>query len=126
MLAKELIPRVEHRDEARSGSEVSSADLDHGRCCGIEEEAIGKPGVPAEQGIQAVRDREDVVEVGNRQQIPDLRLDPQRLVQALALRAVAVAARVVEGTLAAAPSHRRRCPPSAAVRQAVSAETTRA
>ena len=99
---EELIPRVEHRDESRSGPEVASADLDTSRRRRAEEEAIGEPRVPPEERIEAVREREDVVEVGNGKQILELRLDPQRLVQALALRTVAVAARVVERTLVAA------------------------
>ena len=94
--------RVEHRDDARGGSEVASTDLDQGRRRGVEEEAIGEPRVSPEERVEAVREREDVVEVGNGKQVLDLRLDPQRLVQALALRTVAVAARVVERTLAAA------------------------
>jgi hypothetical protein len=35
---EELIPRVEHRDDARSSPEVASADLDQGRCGRVEEE----------------------------------------------------------------------------------------
>jgi hypothetical protein len=77
---EELIPRVEHRDDARSSPEVASANLDQGRRRSPEEKAIGKPRVPPEQRVEAVREREDVVKVGNGKQILDLRLDPQGLV----------------------------------------------
>ena len=69
---------------------------------GVEEQAISEPRVPQEERVQAVREREDVVKVRNGKQIASLRLDPQRLVQALALRTVAVAAGVVERILAPA------------------------
>jgi len=45
---------------------------------------------------------EDLVEVGDREQILDLGLDPERLVQTLALGTVPVAAGVVDGVLAPA------------------------
>ena len=102
VMLEDLVPGVEHGDDARGGPEVSAAHLDQGRACGFEEQAMCDPGVSQEERVQAVRESEDVVEVGNRKQILDPSLDPERLVQALALGAMPVAAGVVEGVLAPA------------------------
>ena len=102
VVLEELVPRVEHRDDARGRSEVAPADIDQRCRCGVEEEAMSEPRVSQEERVQAVREREDVVEVGHGEQVVQPRLDPQRLIQALALRTVAVAAGVVERSLVTA------------------------
>ena len=58
--------------------------------------------MPEEERVQAVRKGEDLVEVGDGEQVTSLGLYPKRLVQALALGAVPVAAGVVDRILAPA------------------------
>jgi hypothetical protein len=69
---------------------------------GLEEKRVAASSLGEEEGMQSCGHREDEVKVLHREQTARLRLHPPGLFQALALRAVAVAAGVVEGDLPAA------------------------
>ena len=71
---------------------------------GDEEQVEQRDGVLADQGPQLRRQGEDDVEVAHRQRALHARRDPSRLSQGLALGAMAIAARVVDGVLVAAPA----------------------
>ena len=99
-----LVPRVKHGGESRCGTQLSAADLEHGLDDGLEEEVIGLARIAEKQRMQRVGHGEDQVEVGNGQEVAHLSFDPASPVQVLALGAVAVATRVVDGDLVPAVS----------------------
>jgi hypothetical protein len=102
VLFEELVPGVEYGDDPGRGPEMGPAHKDQCPRGGVEEQPIGGRRVSEKERVQAVRERENLVEVGNWKQVSDLGLDPERLVQALALGAVPVAAGVIDGVLALA------------------------
>ena len=69
---------------------------------GLEEQRVAVSAAQEEERVQGLRDREDEVEVLDRQQAAALGRYPAGLLQALALGTVTVAAGVIEGLLAAA------------------------
>jgi hypothetical protein len=60
-----LIPGVENGDEARCGSEVAATHLDHGLADGLEQECKCLCRIAPEERNEAVRDGEDLMEIGN-------------------------------------------------------------
>ena len=97
-----LIPGVENGDEAGRGPEVVPAHVDHGFRSSLEQEGIGGGWVAPEERIETVRESEDLVKVGDGEQVVDLGLDPERLIQALTLGAVSIAAGIVDRGLTSA------------------------
>jgi hypothetical protein len=97
-----LIPGVENGDEARCGSEVTAAHVDYGLRGGLEQEGVGGARVATEERMETGRESEDLVEVEDGKQVVDLGLDPQRLIQALTLGAVSIAAGVIDGSFTSA------------------------
>ena len=97
-----LIPGVENGDEARSGSEVAAAHVDHGLRCGLEQEGVGGARVAKKERMETGRESEDLVKVENGEEVMHLGLDPEGLIQALTLGAVSIAAGVIDGILTSA------------------------
>ena len=94
-----LIPCVEKSDEARCRSEVAATHVDHGFRCSLEQEGAGGARVATEERMETGRESEDFVKVQDGQKVAHLGFDPQRLIQALTLGAVSIAAGVVDGVL---------------------------
>jgi hypothetical protein len=95
-----LIPGVKNGDEAGGGPEESATHVDHGLGCSVEQERVGGTWVAQEELVETVRKSEDLVKVEGGQQVVDLSFNPERLIQALTLGAVSIAAGVVDGILA--------------------------
>ena len=95
-----LIPGMEHGDEAGSRPQVLSAHLDHGLTNRSKQERKRSARVAPEERNETVRDGEDLMEIGNRDQILHLGLDPEGLIQTLTLGTVTIATGVVERTFA--------------------------
>ena len=102
MIPELLIPGVENDDETGRRPKVSSAHLDHGLADRLEQECKCLCRVAPEERNEAVRNGEDLMEIGNGQQILDLGLDPKRLIETLALGTVPIATGVVERALSPA------------------------
>jgi hypothetical protein len=97
-----LGPGVKHSDRAWG---CSQAALTHAlKCaeCGLEEQAVAVAPLCQEERVQGRWYGENQVEIGHGKKVARLGFDPARLLQALALGAMAVAAGVVEGLFAAA------------------------
>ena len=93
-----LIPGVQHHGDAGRAAQVVAAELEQCLGGGLEEQV--QQGalvvlVAQDQGVELVRQREHVVEIGHGQQFCLSCFEPLRLDQRLALGAVAVAAGVV-------------------------------
>ncbi len=97
-----LIPGVENGDEAGSRPKMLSAHLDHGLTDRFKQERKRSARVAPEERNEAVRDGEDLMEIGNGDQVFDLGLDPKRLIETLTLGTVTIATGVVERTFAPA------------------------
>jgi hypothetical protein len=96
-----LGPGVQHSDRARRSSESSLA---HGVECPdrrLEEQRVARPPVSQEERVECGWHGEDDVKVGDGEELILLCLDPACLFQVLALGAMPVPARIVEGLLAA-------------------------
>jgi hypothetical protein len=102
VISELLIPGVENGDEAWSRPQVLSAHLDHGLTDRFKQERKRSVRVAPEERNEAVRDGEDLMEVGDGDQVFDLSLDPERLIQTLTLGTVAIATGVVERAFAPA------------------------
>lgn len=102
MIPELLIPGVENDDETGRRPKVSSTHLDHGPAHRLEQECECLSRVAPEERNEPVWDGEDLMEIGNRHQILDLGLDPERLIETLALGTVTIATGVVERALASA------------------------
>ena len=90
-----LIPGVENGDEAGSRPKMLSAHLDHGLTDRFKQERRRSARVSPEERDEAVRDGEDLMEIGNGDQILHLGLDPKRLIETLTLGTVTIATGVV-------------------------------
>lgn len=92
-----LSPAVKDRGEADLGTEMFGIAREGGERTSdrIKEKAEDDPLVPQGQRVEAVRDGEDEMEVRGGEQAFHPLLHPLGLLQALALRTVAIAARVV-------------------------------
>ena len=102
VIPEQLIPGVENGDQAGSGAKIRPAHIDDRFGGGLEQEGIRRTWVLQEERNQAVRKGEDHMKVGNRKQVVHLRFNPKRLIQALALGTMSIAAGVIGGILAPA------------------------
>jgi len=102
VISELLIPGMENDDETGCRPQVSSAHLDHGLGYRLEQECKCLCRIAPEERNEAVRDGEDLMEIGNGNQILDLGLDPKRLIETLALGTVTIATGVVERALSPA------------------------
>jgi hypothetical protein len=94
-----LRPGVKDGDRTGNGTEATVGDGVKRSDRGLEEERIAFAPIGQEKGMQGGGDREDQVEVGYGEQLLLLCFDPTCLLQTLALRTMAVPARVVERLL---------------------------
>jgi hypothetical protein len=95
-----LGPSVEHGDRAWCRSQISLAHGVERPDDRLEEQCVTAASIGQEQSVERRGNREDQVEVGYREKVLLLRLDPTCLLQALALGAMSVSARVVKRLLA--------------------------
>ena len=126
MVGQRRAPGVQHGGEADARAQMLrvGGDRDQRLGGGPEQEVVDGCLVLERDGADRRRQGEDDVVVGNRQQFGLAVFEPLPRRRGLALGAVAVAAGVVGGSSCAQSSHRSRCPPSAAVRQALIADMT--
>jgi hypothetical protein len=94
-----LGPGVKDGDRTGNGTEAALGDGVKCPDCGLKEERIACASIRQKKGVEGGGDRKDQVEVGHRKELSVLRFDPACLFQTLALRAMAVPARVVERLL---------------------------
>ena len=99
-----LSPGVEDGRNAEFGAEVLgiAGELLEGLHDGLKQQGVEAARIGVDQRIECVRQGEDDMKVRDRQQHGMLGVPPLGLVKGLALRAVAVAARVVDRTRRAA------------------------
>ena len=102
VVEQRLAPRVQHGGEAELGVELFAAELQQRGRRGIEEQIITARLILANQRVERVRQREDQVEIRNRQQQFGLLLHPRATVRTLARRTVPVATGVRHEALGAA------------------------
>src|ERR1700693_3862235 len=121
MMMQILSPGMEHCHEADPRAQMFGvgSDLQEGFGGGAKEHAINGPLVLESQGRNHLRQREDDVKVFDRQQLGCAVVEPRRAGSALALRAMAIAARAIGNRPMPQRSHCSTWPPSAAVRQIV-------
>jgi hypothetical protein len=99
-----LAPGVQHGGDAeRSVPMTSGKGLQGVRCAG-EQQVVNQFFVPAHPVVDRMRQREDGMKIGYRQQFVFARFDPARFLQPLTFRAVAVATGVVAVVKGAAVS----------------------
>ena len=104
MLREGLAPGVEHGGHAEVAAEMTgvAANARERGGRGLKEPPIEQPGVALRERVECVGEREDDVEVRNRENLVPACGKPALGGQALAFRAVAVATRVVGDALGAA------------------------
>ena len=92
-----LSPGMEHRHEADPRAQMFAVggDLQEGFGRGAKEHAVNYPLVLEGQRCEQLGQREDHVEVLDRQQLSGALFEPRRAGSALALRAMAIAARAI-------------------------------
>ena len=113
MVFQLLVPGMEHAEEADVGAERLGItnDFEQGFSAGAAEQTVDHLLILQGQRRQEVREREDDMDVGGRQEFPTARLQPTVSGVSLALGAVPVSAGVVgdgaipaAGTLIAMPA----------------------
>ena len=97
MLLEGLSPGMEHAEESDIRSQVLGivSQFEHRRGTGAVEQIVEQPGMSLTERVQCVRQSKDDVEVGHRKQVLLTVGKPALTRLGLALRAVAVAARVI-------------------------------
>ena len=97
MVDERLAPGVQDREEPEAGAEVTGVqgDLLQRTGCAAQQEVVDDAGVLKRERREGLRQGEDHVRVGHGQHLDLACFEPARLRAALALRAVAVATRVV-------------------------------
>jgi hypothetical protein len=97
MMMKVLSPGMQHCQKADPGAEVPwvGGDLQQGFRSGTEENAVNQPLVLERQRRDQLGQREDYVEVLDRQQLSRTLFEPSRSGLPVALWAMAIAARAV-------------------------------
>jgi hypothetical protein len=103
MMMQVLAPGMEHAEQADVGSKVLRVACHFEQRCraGAEEQVVKQPLVLKHKSGEFMRQCEDDVEVGHRQQLGRARGQPSGASVALALGAVPVAARVIRDGLMA-------------------------
>src|SRR5688500_9161841 len=104
MMHQVLSPGVQHAEKADAGAEVSgiSRHLQQGFGAGTEQEIIQPFPVLQNERRKVMREREDDVEVSNREQVLCLLLQPLVTLVGLTLWAMSVSAGVIRDGLTAA------------------------
>jgi len=100
-----LSPGMQHAEHPNVGTQMLrvASELEERRGTGAKEQVVEQPLVLQHECRELMRQREDDVEVGHRQQLAGARGQPSGACVALALGAVPVAARVIgDGLMSAA------------------------
>src|SRR5207247_1956625 len=97
MVLQLVAPGVQCRQQADACSKLVGigSDLQEGLCGGVEQQAIQFVAVAHDQSAQAMRQREDHMEVRYGQQVAALAFQPSQTLVTAALGTVAIAAGVV-------------------------------
>ena len=105
MLRERLAPRVQHRRDADRTVQVPRIAPEGEQCVGggAKEQRVEDTRIALGEGVEVVWQREDHVEVRDRQEVHLPRGEPPLLRQGLTFRAVPVATRVVRDPYGAAP-----------------------
>ena len=112
MLREILSPRVQNRGDADRAAKVPRVTTEGEQGVGgrAKEQRVDHPRIALGERVEIVRQREDDVEVRNRQQVGPARGEPPFLGERLALGAMPIAARVVGDPHGAAPVTRLPMP----------------
>ena len=105
MMLEGLSPGMQHAEQPNVGAQMLGVASDLKECggTGAEEQVVEQPLVLQHQSRQIMRQREDDVEVGHRQQLGRARGQPSVASVRLSLGTVPVAARVIgDGLMSAA------------------------
>ena len=98
VIHEDLIPGVQESDEPQPAAQIVAAELHECSADGLEEDGEHHLLVAEDEGIEGMRQGEDRMEVPHGQEIGNACLEPARLRECLTLRAVTVAAGVVDRT----------------------------
>jgi hypothetical protein len=102
MIHENLIPRVQDGDKPEPAAQVVAAELQQCLADGLEEDGEHHLLVAEDQGVEGMRQGKDRVEVPHGQEIRNACLEPALFRERLALRAMTVAAGVVDRTFVTA------------------------
>ena len=127
MVLQPLAPRVEDHQPANGATQALRipGDLEQGVGGRLKQPVVHHALVDERETGERLRHREDDVDVADREQLLLASRDPRVPRRGQTLRAMSIAAAVVQRAGCAHWSQRSRCPPSAAVRHCAIARRTR-